>query len=84
MFEVKLSPQAQSYYRRAPEDLARRLSEAFKALEQSPTPPGFKRLKGQFVGLLRLRVGDYRIIYKVLHEQKLIKVAYIGPRGDAY
>lgn len=41
-----------------------------------------KPLRGQFEGLYRLRVGDYRIIYTILGEDVL--VLRIGDRKDVY
>ena len=37
-----------------------------------------------FKGLRRHRVGDYRIVYRVVHDQLLIYVIEIGHRRDVY
>ena len=34
------------------------------------------------VKLLRLRVGDYRVIYRLVREQRTIVIVKIGHRGD--
>jgi mRNA interferase RelE/StbE len=46
------------------------VTEAILALEEEPFPSGkkWKRLKGSG-GLVRLRVGDYRILYEVLDDE---------------
>jgi mRNA interferase RelE/StbE len=41
-----------------------------------------ERLSGEFAGLFRLRVGDYRVIYARTTEGYL--VLRIGHRGEAY
>ena len=41
-------------------------------------------LKGPAKGLRRHRVGDYRIIYRVIHNQLLIYVIEIGHRREIY
>jgi mRNA interferase RelE/StbE len=33
---------------------------------------------------LRIRVGDYRVIYAVDDRQQLVTVAVVGPRRDVY
>jgi mRNA interferase RelE/StbE len=35
-------------------------------------------------GLLRIRVGDYRILYLVDDERRLVRIADVGHRGDIY
>jgi len=46
--------------------------------------PDVKSLSGKYYGLLRLRVGDYRIIFQVRGEEFVILVVQIIKRGDAY
>lgn len=43
-----------------------------------------KALKGEWAGHYRLRVGNTRIIFQVIHEENLLKIINIGPRGDIY
>ncbi|MHC4177286.1 MAG: type II toxin-antitoxin system RelE family toxin [Planctomycetota bacterium] len=41
-------------------------------------------LPEDLVGLCRLRVGDYRILYWVYHPQRLLKVYRIQHRSEVY
>lgn len=41
-------------------------------------------LTGEFEGLFKLRVGDYRVVYELIHEEKLILIHAIGHRRDIY
>jgi len=43
-----------------------------------------KSLKGEFKGLFKLRVGDYRVLYTYDKKQKLISVHLVGHRRDIY
>ena len=45
-------------------------------------PDSCPPLRGQFAGLRRLRVGNYRIIFVIQEEEVL--VLRIGHRGDVY
>jgi len=58
-----------------------RVTEAILALEENPFPPDkkWKRLKGTG-GLVRLRVGDYRVLYEVMGDQ--VHVLAVIPRRD--
>ena len=39
-------------------------------------------LRGEFSGYWRLRVEDYRVIYRIINEQVLVLVVKIGIRKD--
>ena len=54
-----------------------------RTLADTPRPAGMKKLKGAG-GLLRLRVGDYRILYEVDDAKKLVTVAEVLHRSKAY
>ena len=49
----------------------------------TPRPPGAIQLTGGD-GELRIRVGDYRIIYDVEDDALVVLVLRIGHRGDVY
>ncbi|NLT46008.1 MAG: type II toxin-antitoxin system RelE/ParE family toxin [Thermotogaceae bacterium] len=44
----------------------------------------FRGLTGKYYGLLRLRVGDCRIIFKLQGDEFVIIVVEIVKRGEAY
>jgi mRNA interferase RelE/StbE len=43
-----------------------------------------KKLKGEFEGIYRYRIGDNRIFYKIENDKVLIIVLDISDRKDAY
>ncbi len=59
-----------------------RLVEAIDRLPATPWAGG--TLKGEFGGLRRLRVGDYRIIYEVIESRLVILVVRVAHRREAY
>lgn len=52
-----------------------------KKLSLDPQAYG-KPLSGEFVGLWRLRIEDYRVIYRILKAQVVVLVIKIGIRRD--
>lgn len=63
--------------------LQERIAKKLEALKIDPYPSGVKALKnGQ--GRLRLRVGDYRVIYRVENEVLVILIITVGHRKNIY
>jgi mRNA interferase RelE/StbE len=62
----------------------RRLAAAIEALAETPRPPGATALQGAAAGTLRVRVGDYRVIYQVHDAELTVLVVALGHRGDIY
>jgi len=64
----------------------KRFEEVFSILKKTPIP--FReldvvKLKG-YRNMYRIRVGDYRIVYEVLWDEKKIIIHFIGRRKAAY
>ena len=59
------------------------LDKVEKHLAKDPKGLG-KLLTGDFQGLWRYRIGDFRVIYKVAEMEILIIVARIGHRKNIY
>jgi mRNA interferase RelE/StbE len=53
------------------------------ALGQNPRPQGAKKLRDRD-NLLRVRVGDYRILYRVEDDRLVVLVVRIGHRREVY
>ncbi|MCL5029116.1 MAG: type II toxin-antitoxin system RelE/ParE family toxin [Bacteroidetes bacterium] len=41
-------------------------------------------LKGELQGLYKIREGSYRIIFEILHKERVIIIHSIGHRKDIY
>ncbi len=56
-----------------------------KAIYELPNGTDIKQLKGRkSMGLYRLRVGDYRIIYSINNGNLIICIVDAGNRGQIY
>ena len=63
-YELRFRPAALRQLRKLDSQIARRIKSTTENLRTEPRPPGVKALTGQR-GWLRIRVGDYRIVYEV-------------------
>jgi len=85
MFEVVLSPDAGDFYGAAQRPLARKLARCFSQLENEPRRRNnIKPLTGEFVGRLRYRIGDWRVIYRIDDRSKKVHVLVIGDQSEVY
>lgn len=62
--------------------IARRISDAIKALAAAPRPDGVKKLTG--TEGYRIRVGEYRVLYTIDDGTVTVVVFRVRKRGDAY
>lgn len=85
MFDVVLSPEAQEFYAGADRPLARKLARCFTQLESEPRQHNnIKRLTGELTGLLRYRVGDWRVVYRIDDPSSRVLVLSIAHRREVY
>ena len=81
-YTVRLKPRAERELDRLPIAVAKRIWERLLALERDPRPRGVAKLEG--VGGYRIRIGDYRIVYLVDDDQRVVDVARIAHRREVY
>lgn len=80
MYQLVLSKKAKKFMDKMPPVQRARV---VVALEKLPESGDIKPMVGK-PGLLRLRVGDYRVIYTVDGGRLIVLVLEIGNRGDVY
>ncbi len=80
MYTVVIKKPAKKFIDKLPVNERRRVVDA---IERLPDGEDIKRMKGH-ADLLRLRVGDYRILYTVDNGALVILVIDAGNRGEIY
>ena len=80
---VELSALAGRQLRKLDRQVQRRILGALTLLKDTPRPPASKALVG-YPGYLRVRVGDYRIVYMVVDERLVVLVLTMGHRREVY
>jgi len=81
-YRIELRPAAVRALRKLDPSVRRRLQGAIALLAKDPRPPAARALQGR--PALRVRVGDYRIIYTVADDVLLVVVVTLGHRRDVY
>jgi mRNA interferase RelE/StbE len=81
-YRIELRPAAVRALKKLDPPVRRRIQGAITLLAEDPRPPAARALRGR--PGLRVRVGDYRIIYTVADDVLLIVVVTVGHRRDVY
>jgi mRNA interferase RelE/StbE len=63
--------------------VARRILKQIEALVAHPRPSGVVKLEGA-TDLWRIRVGEWRVVYRISDRDRLVDVIAIRHRRDAY
>ncbi len=82
-FRIEVSATAEKQIRRLRREDQVRVLRAIQLLAAEPTPPGSRKIRG-YDDVFRIRVGTYRILYRVERRRILIIILKIGQRREIY
>jgi len=63
--------------------LIQRIIAAIEELAMKPRPRGCRKLRGES-NLRRIRIGEYRVVYAVYDERRLVDIIPVRYRSNAY
>ena len=81
-YRIELRPAAARALKKIDHQDRDRIRGAIALLGENPRPPGAKALQGR--DGLRVRVGNYRIIYTIDDDVLVVAVVTLGHRRDLY
>jgi mRNA interferase RelE/StbE len=84
MYSILISPSALKELQRLQKPDVKKIGKIINGLALDPRPVGVKKLKGGSEELYRIRSGDYRVIYSIEDEIKVVDIRKIGHRKDIY
>lgn len=85
IWEIVLTKPVEKAYDKSILSLQKRIDKCFEELEKNPIyGSNIKTLTGNLNGLYRYRIGDWRIIYRVMQERMVVEIIAILSRGSAY
>ncbi|RKZ72210.1 MAG: type II toxin-antitoxin system mRNA interferase toxin, RelE/StbE family [Candidatus Parabeggiatoa sp. nov. 1] len=84
MYEVTLIEEAEFDLTQLSKPIAQRILKKLHWLADNFNIVLPEPLKGQWQGLYKLRVGDYRVIYDFCEDEKIITVYVIKHRREVY
>ena len=81
-YRLELETRVVKEFQHLPKDRRELIGAVFDDLQSNPRPPGAKKLSG--VDGYRVRKGDYRILYTIDDERRLVRVYRVGHRKQVY
>ena len=84
MYQIRILDEASRELRKLDKPVGRRVARRLRWLAANLDEIRLEPLTGSLVGLFKLRVGDYRVVYEVLRSENTIVVHLVGHRADIY
>ncbi len=82
-YAIEIRPRARRALRQLDPPARKAVARVIDVLATDPRPPGARALTGHRP-YLRVRAGDYRVIYAVDDSARMITVAAVGHRREVY
>ena len=83
MYKIEFKKSVMKDIRRIPNAMLKRIRSAIHGLQTEPNPAGCKKIFG-YDDYYRIRVGQYRVVYRVASKIQIVTVIKIGHRKNAY
>ena len=80
---VTFAASARKELRDLPSDAVERLFPKIRELAGTPRPPGCVKLHG-YTDRWRIRVGDYRVVYRIDDDARALDITRIAHRKEVY
>jgi mRNA interferase RelE/StbE len=81
-YRIAYTARAAQQIRKLDRQISKRVIAALEKLIENPRRSGATQLRGH--DLYRVRIGDYRAIYKIDDDEQLVEVAVVAHRRDVY
>lgn len=82
-YRIVLKPSVEKALASLPRRALKRIDARILSLAEDPYPAAAKLLRGE-EGIRRIRVGDYRILYRVEKDRLVVLVVRVGHRREVY
>jgi mRNA interferase RelE/StbE len=84
MYRVEFLPEAAEDVARLDRAVAQRVFRKLRWLAENLDSLRPEPLSGSLAGLMKLRVGDYRVVYQIDHERNVLTIFLVGHRREIY
>lgn len=82
-YRIEWKKSAAKELRKLDTSVASRIVVAVEALAEAPFPSGVRKLTGSD-NAYRIRIGDYRVVYTIMHQQLVVQIIRVAHRREVY
>ena len=82
-YVLDIKPSARKELENLSDSLIARLAPKIDGLAADPRPSGCRKLRG-YKDFWRIRVGEYRVVYIIDDNRKIVSVTRVAHRRDVY
>jgi mRNA interferase RelE/StbE len=83
-FRILIDARAAKKLEKLPRPIVQKIDYAIVSLSENPRPPGAKLLRGKLKEGWRIRIADYRVLYRIDYGAQEVRVFDIGHRREIY
>lgn len=83
-YRVEFLPSAIKDLRKLPNNMVSRVKTAVLGLSDEPRPAGSRKLVSVQPETWRIRIGDWRALYRIDDQAELVEVVHVFHRREAY
>lgn len=84
MYQVKIREEATRDLAKLDAAVARRIVSRIRWLAENLDEIQPEALTGNLAGFYKLRAGDYRVVYEIVHSEQMIVIHLVGHRREIY
>jgi mRNA interferase RelE/StbE len=82
-YEVQILPKAARQLKTLSVEVRQDISLTIQSLANEPRPIGVKKLSGE-KDIYRVRIGNYRVLYRIVDKVLVVVVVSVGHRREVY
>jgi mRNA interferase RelE/StbE len=83
-YQIELHREAEKFLASLSVDIRERITAAIDGLAGEPRPHGCKKLVAYKEPTWRIRVGRYRVLYRIFQAELVVLVIDVDKRSDVY
>jgi mRNA interferase RelE/StbE len=83
-FKIFYSSSAEKFLEKLEKQISKRILDKIEKLSENPVPSNSRRILGNKELIFRIRIGDFRVLYNINHQENKIIIININKRAKIY